>query len=350
MHADLGVIRSEVVIVDKSLLEQARVLEQHTWWQGLANGLGLAAAAGVAVAGVAGLALFFVTNHLKNIETAAETFGKQRDVTIRKGPVSKWPDRLFIEDKWTSSKAADGAVVWVSPTLNSPSADIPTPTDMLLRRDEETFVWVRSMPFGDKYVWPYGPVYDRLKDGNNDITLRTVVGRLGLGDFVRTVGADASEVEIVGIGLESSHGGDKSDDIRILSWHRANAMAEAAAATLTTIDPDKVHFRGLGLGRARKAAVKESAEEKRQRSALIIGVAFMRREARVALDPILLSSILGMPANGLDLMGYEYAVAPADRLTDRIAFGVAAKGGEPLEKPTVTAAEVLIRTSQNGHQ
>lgn len=296
---------------------------------------------GTLVVAVGGLALLVANGKLTSLTTAAETFGKTRDAQIRLQPVSAWPDRLLKEDGWTQTIAASDRIIWESQPPAPKGSEPPLPTDLLVRSNEETLAWVRVLPFGDRYVWPYGAQSDRLKDGNADVEVLAVVSRLGIGDFVRS--SERALVEIVGVGLESSHGGDPNDDTRMLSWERSVLLAQAAGQSLTVTDPMKpIRFRGLSLGRALKAEERETIAEQRQRSALIVAVAFLKYDTvNLRLDEELLRPILNLRLHGVNLMGYEYSYAAMPRLTDAIA--VTGGGDGPLDQPTMTADEAVAR-------
>lgn len=291
------------------------------------------------IGAVGTLVLFAANGRTASLITDADTFGKTRDAELRLQPVSAWPDRLLMEDKWTQSIASDGRALWESPIAAARQSGLPPPRDLLVRENEETLAWIRVLPFGDRYVWPYGPLSDRLKDGGTDVELRTVVSKLGVGDFVRS--SEPYPVEIVGVGLESAHGGDPEDVARLLSWRRSILLAQTTGQSIVVTDTSRrIRFRGLSLGRALTNEPKETLAEQRQRSALIVAVVFMKHDAvNLRLDEELLRTIFRLRLQGVDLMNYEYSFSAMSRLTAAIA--VAGGGDGPLSPPTMTANEAM---------
>lgn len=330
------------IVVNRSLIEQANLAAEYDLWKVVAGwGGGIAISLGIVVA-VATAVAFFSNAKLQDLETQAVTFRRELDAETRKTPVSAWPARLLKEDLWTESIRTDGLTRWTRPRATAQGGAIPAPTEMLVKKGEETLAHVQAYPFGDTYVWPYGPVANHLKDGQRDIEIVDVVRRLGIADFIRTTSAPV--VQVVGVGLESSHGGDPDDLTRELSWQRGILLADAAAQSILVVDPKRrIDFRALGLGRATKSAARETADERRQRSALIMTVAFMRYDAALLrLDESLWQAIVEVPLGALDLFDYEYAFDALERLTGPIAVGDD-EGGGPLARPKLTAAEAMAR-------
>ena len=318
----------EGAIVDRSLLEQAGVVKNYDLWAGIAGAAGWVTGVATLFAALGGIALLLANQQTAAFVTAAETFGKNLDAKTRQGPVSSWPTRLLREDKWVEAPAPSGLTRWTKPRTAAQGSDVPPPTEMLIMTGEETLAHILASPFGDKFAWPYGPIADRLKDGARDVRLVEAVRRLGIADFIRT--SNAPVVQVIGVGLESSHGGDPKDHTRALSWGRGVALAVAASQSIVSIDPTRIQYRGLGLGRAIKQESRETAAERRQRSALIMTVAFHRYDAAVlSLEDSIWQAIVEVPLSDLDLLGYEYAyddLPPVFRTKSCLRDGLLGRG------------------------
>jgi hypothetical protein len=213
---------------------------------------------------------------------------------------------------------------------------------LILRRDEENVAWAQAIPFGQRYVWPYAQVSDHLEDGKAQVEIRTVVKDTGISDFLRSTGE--SPAEIIGVGLESSDGGDPKDEIRQLSIDRAiNLLAAVSQAIELPHTPKRIYYRQLGLGRARRSELKESEPERKQRSALVIVVAFLRQDTATQSTEQTLETLLRrLPLQQINLMDYEFSYAMAERMGERLAIGSAPRG-DRWEHPPITVEQAIAR-------
>ncbi len=271
------------------------------------------------------------------IPKRAAEIAERLDAQLMQQPVSAWPVRLLMKHDWKPEKTIDTLTVYV----HHPETDAVgiQPTGIQIRRGEQTLAWAEAVPFGERYVWPYAQVSDHLEDGQNAIPIVQVVAGTGIADFIRQTGA--FPVEVIGVGLESSDGGDPKDTYRELSDDRGMNLAEAVNRSITVMAPGKeLRFRTVGLGRALTRAAKNSDPERRQRSALIIVVARMSQDTINLPDtPQLTALLMDVDLKVVDLTDYEYSAVAARRLSVPIVFD--GSGGQPWTPPKIPIAEAL---------
>ena len=263
------------------------------------------------------------------------------DAELMKQPVSAWPTRLLLSNGWESNQSIGDLTVLVD---NPPAGAVGTePTGILIRRGEQTLAWAKAVPFGERFVWPYAQVSDELEDGDNTVAIAQVVARTGIADFVRQT--ENYPVDVVGVGLESSDGGDPTDKYRKLSDERGVSLVEAVNRSIVVVNPQKVvRYRTLGLGRALAMAPKGSEVERLQRSALVIVIARMSHDTiNLPETNALVTLLMDIDLNVVDLSNYEYSAVAARRLSGPLVFEDSS--AEPWTAPEIPVSEALAARS-----
>lgn len=317
--------------IDRELLERTGLASSYDGWQTALVWAGIIAA----VAAIAIAIATYQTGYA--IPKRAEEQGKQLDADLMKQPVSAWPTRLLLGNGWSEEKTVGD----LSVLIDHPSAVAVgvEPTGILIRRGEQTLAWAKAVPFGERYVWPYAQVSNQLEDGSNAIPITQAVSGTGIGEFIRQTGS--YPVDVIGVGLESSHGGDSADIYRELSDDRGASLVEAVANSITIIDPNKeVRYRTIGVGRALTKANKGSDAERRQRSALVIVIARMSHDTINLPDTKrLITLLMDVDLKVVDLSDYEYSSMAARRLSDPLVFGD--PSAAPWIAPQIPVADAL---------
>lgn len=221
----------------------------------------------------------------------------------------------------------------------------PQPTGILIRRGEQTLAWAKAVPFGERFIWPYAQVSDQLEDGANRIAISQVVGGTGIAEFIRQT--SDFPVDVIGVGLESSHGGDSADIYRKLSDVRGSHLVEAVNKSITVFNPAKtVRYRTLGLGRALENVEKDSDAERRQRSALVIVIARMSHDTiNLPETDALVKLLMDVDLTAVDLGEYEYSCMAAERLSPSLVFDDSVS--ETWSLPKVSAEDAIAMRTCN---
>ncbi|MDP3739735.1 MAG: hypothetical protein Q8R02_20275 [Hyphomonadaceae bacterium] len=302
------------------------------------DGWQFALVAAAIVAGIAAIVIAVATYQTSHaIPKLADERSLKLDADLMQQPESAWPTRLLLANGWANEKAIDDLTILVE----HPSEDAigPQPTGILVRRGEQTLVWAKAVPFGERYVWPYAQVSDQLEDGDNSVSISQVVAGTGIADFIRQT--ENYPVDIVGVGLESSHGGDAADIYRKLSDDRGVSLVEAVSNSITVVNPQKLlRYRTIGIGRALTKAEKGSNAERRQRSALVIVIARMSHDIiNLPETNQLITLLMDVDLKAIDLTDYEYSAIAARRLSVPLVFGDS--DAEPWVVPPISAADAL---------
>lgn len=254
--------------------------------------------------------------------------------------VSVWPTKLLLKQGWRSKPGMTNLTIWFD-APNDPKPEA-TSVEVLIKADEETLAHAVVTTFGENYVWPYREDDDFLKDGDENISIRSAIQGTKIGSHVR--GAERKPIEVIGVGLESSHGGDPDDIYRHLSDLRGQALIAATRVTLTdTAAQERISYRALGLGRSVDPASFQSLKEKRQRGVLILTI--IRHKSEVVELPIT-AAITQILADetliGMDLSEYEYFCLIPDRLSPPLNFEGTGEGY--WTPPEVTPEECVNLT------
>jgi hypothetical protein len=283
--------------VDRFLLERTELSSTYDTWQ---TGLLFA---GI-IAGVAMAASALCAYQLSEIPKKAARLEAASDAQTLERPPSEWPIRLLEKHGWARNSDVDGLDVFVQ--RQPPSADGVRITGVLFKRGELTVVWATAVALGEKYVWPYAQDSEVLEDGEVAVPILDAIPKGEVAAFIRQSGN--FPVDVIGVGLESSHGGDPADVYRELSDLRGQRLVEALSWSVTVTSPNKVvHYRSLGLGRAQSIASKGTELERKQRSALIVAVARMNNDTVTSpLEATLKNLVLNADLTSLNLSDYEY--------------------------------------------
>ncbi|MEO1381049.1 MAG: hypothetical protein AAFU69_11975 [Pseudomonadota bacterium] len=306
--------------VDPEMLVETNLSEAMVNWQTWSFWLGWLASLG-AVAVAALTAGYFYANYQveRGIPSAVQRRLAELRETIPADPVSTWPDWFLHEEGWESREHPDGLKVFVL----KPSGDTsdPNKTGVLFRQGQQTLVWANVISLGDRYVWPYGQNSDVLEDGDNTLGIADAIAGTGLADVIRGVVnteiVDNTEIDVVGVGLESSHGGDPNDVFRKLSDLRGQNLIAAAKQVIevpfASID---IRYRSLGIGRALIEQAERSDLERRQRSALLLVVArFSHDHIQMPLETALSKLVSETDLGAINVSEYEYSCAIVQRLS-----------------------------------
>lgn len=283
--------------VDRFLLERTELASTYDSWQ---TGLLIA---GI-IAALAGLFTAVCMYQLNDIPKRAARLEAASDARTLERPPSEWPTRLLEKHGWAKSSAVDGLDVFVQ--RHPPVADGVRVTGVLFKRGELTIVWATAVALGEKYVWPYAQDSEVLEDGEVAVPILDAIPKGEVAAFIRESGS--FPVDVIGVGLESSHGGDPEDVFRELSDLRGQRLVEALSRSVTVTTPNKVvNFRSLGLGRAKSIANKGTELERKQRSALIFVIARMNNDTVTSpLEQTLRNLVLNANLTSLNLSDYEY--------------------------------------------
>lgn len=321
--------------IERELLERTDLASSYDFWQAVIVWAAIVGAVLVAVASIVG---FYANDQVTRVipKLAAEK-SEKLDAEIMKQPASAWPTRVLLKNGWQDKKVSGELTVLVHKTVATPSEY--QPTEALIKKGDQTLAWARAVAFGDHRIWPYGPVVDYLEDGANKIPIEKALAGAGLAEFVRQTGTEP--VDVIGVGLESSSGGDPNDTFRELSDTRGMHLVGAADKVITIVSADKsISLRTLGLGRALTHAEKDSDQERRQRTALVIVIARMSHDTiMLPLNEALTTLIMDVPLTSVDLRDYEYFTMAAKRLSAPLVFGDAQ--AEPWTAPRISVQEAL---------
>lgn len=251
------------------------------------------------------------------IPLRAEKAAAMAESELKAQPVFAWSRRLLLEDKW--EQVDDGGELTFFIKHPTQTLDETRTTSVVVKEGETTLSWINIVALASNNVWPIG-AYQELEDGKNPLSVFEAVAGTGIADIIRSTGS--VPIEIIGVGLESSYGGDDEDTHRRLSIRRGTELVRACHRSLTVLDPTRrISYRTLGLGRARDFAAKDTDIERRQRSALVIVVASMQSTpALLSVDETLAALVMNVEVVGVDLSRYEYSSLADVRLSPSLKF------------------------------
>jgi hypothetical protein len=300
--------------LDPEIVAEAGLERALSTWEGLQVLSGWIAAFAAAFTALATLGHFIVKDRVDRvIPNKVRQIHDQRRQTFLALPESSWPDWLLLENGWKQEDRRGDLKSFVSTSEVSDFGAYST--DIILKRGSQTLVWANAIALGDRYIWPYASEGEELEDGDNTITVQQAIAGTGISNFVRkNIGA---RIDIVGVGLESSHGGDDEDARRKLSVSRGRKLISASEQTIEVpFDSTQVNYRVLGLGRALTTAEKGSDAERRQRSVLVLALARKSHDEIMfpvedAIEILITDFDLGSP----ELADYEYACVAKERLS-----------------------------------
>ncbi|MDX1292129.1 MAG: hypothetical protein R3265_04895, partial [Hyphomonas sp.] len=300
---------------------------------------GWLAALATAVAAVFAFVHFIAKDRVERvIPNKAREVQDQRRQTLLDLPESSWPDWLLLENGWTQEDHGNDlkSFILVSTENNSGAHS----TDIILKRGSQTLVWANAIALGDRYVWPYSGEGDELEDGENTITVHRAIAGIGLSDFVRK-NIDA-RIDIVGVGLESSHGGDDTDVYRNLSVARGRKLISASEQSIEVpVLSTQLNYRVLGLGRALTAVEKGSDAERRQRSVLILALARKSHdEIMFSVEDAIDFLVTDFDFLSPELSDYEYACVIKERLSPVLKL---VENSTEWTAPELSASEAVSR-------
>lgn len=324
--------------MDRSVLEEAELTAQYDLWTSLHSGaLIIGAFFGVLVA-LAALASVYSQNKKEATLKQAIDFVTARDAKILESDESEWPVRLLIANDW-SIIAEDDDVITLKKDGVRRAANGSRISDFMIKKGDQTLVWSSVVILGEGLVWPYSENADELIDGTIRVSVREAVSGTGIGDLARKSGEH--HLEIIGIGLESSHGGDPDDLYRSLSDSRGIKLISAANKNIEMLDDrEPPKFRTLGLGRALSETERDTNLERHQRSAILMLIERRRHDVvAMPLKAALEKLIFEIKIDGVDLFDYEYSCVADRRLSVPIAFG--GTTGKVWQAPKLSVEEAL---------
>ena len=324
--------------MDRSVLEEAELTAQYDLWTSLHSGaLLLGAFFGVLVA-LAALASVYSQNKKEATLKQAVDFVTARDAKIMKLDESEWPVRLLLANKWDIVDE-NGDIVTLKKDEVRLAANGSKISDFMIKKGDQTLVWSSVVVLGQGLVWPYSENSDELIDGSIRVSVREAVSGTGIGELARRSGEH--HLDIIGIGLESSHGGEPDDLFRSLSDSRGIKLISAANQNIEIVaDREPPKFRTLGLGRALSETDRDTNLERYQRSAILMLIERRRHDVVVMpLKDALEKLLFEVKIDGVDLFDYEYSCVADQRLSVPIVFG--GTSGKVWEAPKVPIEEAL---------
>lgn len=272
------------------------------------------------------------------IPRQAENAVAAKEIALKQQPVFMWPSRLLLEDEWKKVEDAGELEFYVKQP--QPKVGEIQTADLIIKDGDVTVSWIKIITLAQNHVWPIGSDKE-LEDGKNTVSISDAIAGSGIADFIR--GTPDVPIDIIGVGLESSFGGDPLDTHRRLSIRRGTQLIRASHNALTIVDPDRtVNYRTLGLGRALDVAVKDTDSERRQRSALIVAVANLQTTpALLSVEKTIASLVLRVELTGVDLSRYEYSTLAEDRLSPSLKLD--GDGSNPWKVPDISAEQARER-------
>ena len=214
-------------------------------------------------------------------------------------------------------------------------------TSVILKQGEQTVLWANVFAGGHRYIWNYAEPDQKplepLLDGDIELSVDDAIQKIEFGELIRSA-SEKDKIDIVGIGLESSHGGDEDDTIRKLSRTRGALLAGAVNRKLNITDPDRqVAYYSLGLGRALTSAPRGTEKEKRQRAVVLIVAARARQDIGViGAEEAIGDLVMNVKVGDIQLTDYEYSMAADIRLSGPLTFDGTGAPDWLDEGPTVS--------------
>tara|TARA_R110001606_G_scaffold272376_1_gene420897 strand:- start:786 stop:1796 length:1011 start_codon:yes stop_codon:yes gene_type:complete len=300
--------------IERSILNETGLSNAIDGWQSIAFWFGISAAIATSVAALLGIGFVVARNQVENvIPKKAEALLQERRAVLVEQPESTWPDWFLAEQGWLNVEPEDGIKVFVL-RPDKKSAE-PQTTGIILKRGTQTLVWANAITLGDQYVWPYAQDKSDLEDGENTIPIGKAIAGTGITQIIRK--SEKAQIDIIGVGLESSHGGDPKDEFRELSDSRGQQLISAAEQVIEIPLPSrKINYRTLGLGRALTLEEKGSVAERRQRSALIVVIARMSHDTlMLPLGEAITKLVMDVDIGTVELSNYEYSRVASRRLS-----------------------------------
>lgn len=324
------------------ILAETNLLEAMNQWLALKKNWGAALqfaliGGGIATlaAAICGAAYWLSDSKIEEIKRLSDQRLEIRRTELAHADSNTWPLWYMREKGWKSLEVGNGLSIHTLATADPATGE--EVVDAQIRQGEDTVVRARIIAFGDRYVWPYAGSSGKLEDGENDIDIETAISGTGIAQIIRE-NPLAREIDIIGVGLESSHGGDPADTLRQLSDDRGAALISAATRNIVIPDSEVTpSFRILGLGRAITDQPRRGSDaERKQRSALIIIIARYNRDISMTADEAIRHLVETAPLSSIDLMDYEYSCAITQRLSLPIVDDPTL---QDWEVPPLTAAD-----------
>lgn len=324
--------------MDRDDIVRAGLEATYDFWSAATLWAALCVALAMAVAGFAAYQVQF------GIPNKAAILNGATENNLSKQSPAAWPVWLLtkrgwkkIENKNRAALPPDFDAYYRAPKRQ---ADAPREVEILIRRGDQSIALARTLALGENWSWPFDDDGNWIEDGTVKRNLREALGGSKLKDFVES--NRAFPLDVVGIGLESSFGGDPKDELRALSDRRGSRLARVAKDLLGDTTDASVSFRTLGLGRCLTvAAQRGSSEERKQRSLLLVAIARLSNDVVAAsIESAILSIVLDSSdlIAGIDLKDYEYSYAAAKRLSGPLVWG---REGPSRSPPSLTVPEAL---------
>ena len=266
--------------------------------------------------------------------------------------VSAWPAWMLKKHNWIRFERKDtiilphnfSAFYHVPDALSGDAKEI----DFLIKQGDVTVAAARTLTVGEKWSWPLSGYADTIEDGTNNKKLLDLLATTKLKQFANDNAM--FDMDFVGIGLESSYGGEPTDELRTLSDRRGDVIAREAKKLLTPITFQKsVKFRTLGLGRSLATGVMKGEEDERRQRSIFLA-AFSRLDNNVTqatIEESILSIVIDASelVSKVDLKNYEYSYAAKQRLSGGLVWN----GGQPRDLPTLTVNDALAMRPKGTH-
>jgi len=325
--------------INRDLLLEAGLSNTFDWWQtALLWSAAITAGLTLITAGVGCFAFYARYKVQNDLPLRAEAARGNLRQSLSLEPPSAWPDWYMVEQGWRHEKDLGELKVF---TLSAePLEGGANTTGIIFKNGSQTVAWAEAIALGDHYVWPYAEDSYELEDGDNTVPIQQAISGTGIANIIRQ--SPTHFIDVIGVGLESSDGGDPDDEYRELSDNRGMQLAFAARSVIEEpSDSRRVGYRSLGLGRAMNKVARGSQLERQQRSALLVVVARMSHdEIRLPLTDTLSAIVMDVDINTLSLADYEYSCAAEERLS---GVWVDDPNAQEWEVPKISVAEALAR-------
>jgi hypothetical protein len=312
-----AMIQSSLLASLEQAADRWQSIFTYSFW--LAAGLGILATACGTLAGYAQYQLSTAIPQRKNAEqTRIET-------TLGEQTPNQWP-------AWYLEKRSD----WFEQELEHPRGfrlfvsredglTVETKsTDIVVKDGDQTVLWAEKHVLGAKFHWAFAEPRrgnsTPILDGENAVSIKQALSGLELGKIVRYA-EESDTLDIIGVGLDSFAGSD-NDPKRKLSKIRGRDLAVNARTQIDRVDGRREpNYRSLGLGKALTPAVRDSADELRQRSVVIIVVARKRNDERaMSAEEAMATITMGLEGDEVDLSGYEFSGCALAALSNPVDF------------------------------